>query len=179
MGWFNFLSKDGIPGYSWKFGEQKRDDYESYNIKGEVIQIKIILYCFENIILSIVLEKMQHFQGEYMPGVFLFQTGCDKIRIKNKVIFVYIVKPRLHKILFQLQREKGGEEKEEGRKKGEKEPYIISFCVLWNLSQFCKLLSLLWNPMMLNIVLFEMFSLLGRKFITKRYTWLSCIHTQP
>lgn len=86
---------------------------------------------------------MQHFQGEYMPGVFLFHSRCDKIRIKNKAIIVYIVKPRVHKILFQLQREKGGEGKEEGRKKGEKEPYVISFCVLWNLSQFRKLLSLL------------------------------------
>lgn len=78
-----------------------------------------------------------------MPGVFPFQNGCDKIRIKNKVILVYIVKPSLQKILFQLQREKGGEGKEGGRKKGEKEPYVISFCVFWNLSQFCKLLSLL------------------------------------
>lgn len=64
--------------------------------------------------------------------------------------------------------------KEEGRKE-RKKTYVISFCVLWNLNQFCKPLSLLQNPM-INIqilIYFKMFSLLWRKFITKRYyTWV-------
>lgn len=65
----------------------------------------------------------------------------------------------------------------EGRreKREKKKTYVIFLCVLWNLNQFCKPLSLLRNPM-INIqilIYFKMFSLLWKKFITKRfYTWV-------
>lgn len=51
-----------------------------------MIQIKIILNYFENIISSIVLKKYNIFKESIVPGVFPFQSGCDKIRNKNKVI---------------------------------------------------------------------------------------------